>query len=59
MEPNFIKKPINDFVNMKERTPSHHQCFLLDQKASEVSSVKMSDLALKNGRTSPEDNNRK
>ena len=49
MESNFIKKPINGFVNTKERIPA----FFLDQKAPEVSPVKMSNLALKNGRTSP------
>lgn len=49
MESNFITKPINGFVNMKERIPA----FFLDQKAPEVSPVKMSNLALKNGRTSP------
>ena len=50
MESNFIKKPINGFVNIKERIPAF---FFLDQKAPEVSPVKMSNLALKNGRTSP------
>lgn len=45
---NFIKKPINGFVN---RTDSI-SAFFLDQKAPEVSSVKMSTLILKNGRTS-------
>ena len=49
MESNFIKKPINGFVNIKERIPA----FFLDQKAPEAGPVKMSNLALKNGRTSP------
>lgn len=48
MESNFIKKPINGFVNINERIPA----FSLDQKAAEVSPVKMSNVALKNGRTS-------
>lgn len=48
MESNFIKSPINGFVNIKERIPA----FFLDQKAPEVRPVKMSNLALKNGRIS-------
>lgn len=48
MESNFIKKPINGFVNIKESIPAS----FLDKKAPEVSPVKMSNLALKNGRTS-------
>jgi hypothetical protein len=48
MESNFIKKPINGFVNIKEWITA----FFLDQKAPEVSPAKMSNLAVKNGRTS-------
>lgn len=48
MESNCIKSPINGFVNIKERIPA----FSLDQKAPEVHPVKMSNLALKNGRIS-------
>ena len=49
MESNFIKKPINGFLYIKESIPAS----FLDQKAPEVSPAKMSNLALKNGRTSP------
>lgn len=48
MKSNFIKSPINGFVNIKEKIPA----FFLGQKASESSPVKMSHLALKNGRIS-------
>lgn len=49
MESNFIKSPINGFVNIKERIPAF---FFLDQKGPEVRPVKMSNFPLKNGRIS-------
>lgn len=48
MESNFIKRPINGFVNIKERILA----FFLDQKAPEIRPRKMSNLASKNGRIS-------